>query len=135
MLLNRIGIQTNSNQRVWIFNDVIQSVNIRNRAKVDPQKPTFGIIAAEGSFVFKDTEKRFAKYCQDGEVGTNNEVFIHLYDTITNKHQTIARLKTQRWDFDADTYTMTVTLRDDIEDLQEIEVNDTSTSIELAQLY
>lgn len=131
MIVNFVEITLYSGEIETIDNLSIESVSSQNRAKIEPNKPTFGIIAGGGNLIFKDIDKKFVTYSRQGAVGADNKVVIYIKNTITGKQQVVGTWTTEKWDYDVDDNTMSVTLRDDIQDLQEIEVNDTAAYIEL----
>ena len=133
MLINTVEVSLYSGETHEVDKSSILEISSQNKAKIEPNKPTFGIIAGSGRIVFKDIDKKFVTFVRQGLLGADNKVVIYLTNTITGKKEIVGSWTSQKWDYDVDDSSMTISLRDDIEDLQEIEVNDTARYISLVQ--
>lgn len=122
-------IALNSDLIEKIDKSIIESITSENKTNFNPNTPTYGIIAGTGSLVFKDTGRKFVKYSSEGLLTANIPIKIYVKDTISGKKQIVGSWVSKDWKYDVDNDSMRVTLRDDIEDLQDIDVSDTASLI------
>lgn len=128
-----VEIALNSDLTEVLDKSVIESITSENKTNFSPNTPTYGIIAGTGSISFKDTGRKFVKYSSEGLLTANIPIKIYIKDTITGKQQIVGSWMSKDWKYDVDNDAMKVTLRDDIEDLQEIDVTDTSSIINVEE--
>lgn len=89
---------------------------VKDRA--DIEKPSFGIISTGGSLSFKDASSRFLNYANAGLLNEGIEIKIFVENTLTKKSVQVGQYYTTDWDYDNDNRSVTVSFKDDLEDLQ-----------------
>ena len=94
------------------------SAPIKDRS--DNEQPSYGIISNAGSLSLVDGTGEIKEYARMGLLTTDLDVSLTLEDTITKKHQSIGKFKTNKWSYDNMNYEVTIELKDDIERLQNI---------------
>lgn len=107
---------------LWIYgnrqNMLSLSAPIKDRS--DNEQPSYGIISNAGSLSLVDGTGEIKEYARMGLLTTDLDVSLTLEDTITKKHQSIGKFKTNKWSYDNMNYEVTIELKDDIERLQNI---------------
>ena len=89
---------------------------VKDRADID--NPSFGIISTGGSMSFKDSSSRFLNYANAGLLTEGIEIKIFVENTLTKKTVQVGQYYTADWDYDNDNRSVSVSFKDDLEDLQ-----------------
>lgn len=85
--------------------------------------PSYGIISNSGNLKFVDTNGEIKDYAENLMLTSDQKVQIFLNDTITKREEQIAIYETREWDYDNDNRTVSVSLKDDLEEWQDIQVD------------
>ena len=96
------------------------SAPIKDRS--DNEQPSYGIISNAGSLSLVDGTGEIKEYACMGLLTTDLDVSLTLEDTITKKYQSIGKFKTNKWSYDNMNYEVTIELKDDLEQMQEINI-------------
>ena len=89
----------------------------------DYQNPDYGIISNVGSISFNDFDRKFLYYLQNKDVFDFGNIFIYLNDTISKRSEQIAEFIPDYWQYDNNNRSVTVSLKDDLEEWQDIFVS------------
>lgn len=100
----------------------IQSLECSIFDRADISLPSYGIISNTGSIAFNDIDGEVRDYAEQQILKSGLNVTIALNNTLTKASQTVAVLKTADWDYDSYNRAVTVSLKDDLEEWQEINV-------------
>lgn len=96
------------------------SAPIKDRS--NNEQPSYGIISNAGSLSLVDGTGEIKEYARMGLLTTDLDVSLTLEDTITKKHQSIGKFKTNKWSYDNMNYEVNIELKDDLEQIQEINI-------------
>ena len=88
----------------------------------DIKKPNYGIISNVGNLIFKDVEGDIARYIENGMAELDLSVLAYVYNTLTKTKEQICDFKTSSLDYDNDNRSVTISLKDDLEEWQSIDV-------------
>lgn len=88
----------------------------------DISLPSWGIISNRGSLTFADYDETVRGYADDLRLSDNAKVVVYLTNTITQSVKEIKNYLTSNWDYDSNSRTVSVSLRDDLEEWQDIAV-------------
>jgi hypothetical protein len=95
----------------------------------DLKLPSFGIISNTGNIEFNDYNGEILRYAENNvlQSGIQCEVFIKnsLYEQ-EGVYERIANLETANWDYDYENKVVSVSLKDELEEWQDINVEGTS---------
>ncbi len=88
----------------------------------DLKLPSFGIISNTGNIEFNDTDGEIRDYAEQLilESGLKCEMFLN--NTLANAQERIGLFETDEWDYDNDNRVVSVSLKDDLEEWQDINV-------------
>ena len=101
------------------------STDIADRS--DFKLPSFGIISNVGQIEFNDIDGKILTYAEAGLLISGANVKIMLNNTLVDgANEEIANLKTDAWDYDNDNRVVRVSLKDDLEEWQDINVGEIS---------
>lgn len=110
-----ISIELNSRNLISISSSMVDRENFQN--------PSYGIISRTGDIEFLDSDGQVYDYAQLGLLkdGANCEIRLNntLFDGFS---QVIDIMETDKWEYDADNKTFTVSLKDDLEEWQQINI-------------
>lgn len=85
--------------------------------------PSFGIISNGGSIEFSDYDGRLLNYAESGALNEGLKCAIFINNTIRKiKHQ-VALFETSQWNYDNNNRVVSVSLKDDLEEWQNIYVD------------
>lgn len=98
----------------------IQSIERSIFDRADISMPSFGIISNTGSIDFIDFNGEFKDYAEQQILKSGLNVTIFLNDTLTKVSEVIGVLKTADWNYDSYNRTVSVSLKDNLEEWQEI---------------
>ena len=113
----------------------------------DLKLPSFGIISNTGNIKINDmydSDKKcrpILQYAEKGRLSKGLSCEVYLNNTILRKRTKVATLETDRWDYDSENFVVSVSIKDDLEELQNIEVegigynSSNSGSFTLADIY
>ena len=99
---------------------VMLSLDCETRDRSDIEKPSFGVISNGGSLSFNDGYSRFLILINSGFLSGGEEIKIFLENTVTKQRRQVGVYYADDWDFDNDSKSVSVKIRDDLEDWQEI---------------
>lgn len=88
----------------------------------DINLPSYGILSNTGNIVFNDTDGQIATYADQLVLTSGKEVICYIKETISDIQIIIARTQTDNWDYDNNNRVVTVELKDDLEEWQNIQV-------------
>ena len=87
----------------------------------DLKLPSWGIISNVGSLEFNDINKRFLAYANAGVLVEGMKCELYLNNTLVNGAiERIGTFYTDTWDYDNDNRVVSVSLKDDLEEWQNI---------------
>ena len=86
------------------------------------EQPSYGIISNAGSLSIVDGTGEIKEYARMGLLTTDLDVSLTLEDTITKKHQSIGKFKTNKWSYNNMNYEVSIELKDDLEYWQNIKI-------------
>ena len=89
----------------------------------DITMPSYGIMSNSGSFEFKDIDKEVKEYAEERLLRANMLVEFFISNTATQKTQKIGEAVTSKWNYDNNNYVVSVSLKDDIENWQDIQID------------
>ncbi len=116
------GIYLPKSQKVDYY---IKNINMRGlsstiRDRKDEELPSYGVVSNSGSLQFIDYDGRIEDYITNDIVGENMQAQIFLLNTLTHKKEVVGYLYTEKWDYDNDDKNVSVSLVDDLIELQNI---------------
>jgi hypothetical protein len=87
----------------------------------DLKLPSYGIISNTGNIEFNDTNGEILDYAEQLLLGSGLKCEIKLNNTLVDgASETIGLFKTDEWDYDNDNRVVSVSLKDDLEEWQDI---------------
>ena len=95
--------------------------NIIDRA--DISLPSWGIISNSGSLRFVDYNGDIREYAEQLRLTDNIEVRVWLKNTTSKSEKEIAHFFTSQWDYDSNNYNVNVTINDNLEEWQDINID------------
>ena len=111
----------------------------------DTKLPSYGILSNNGNLWFNDTNGAFLTYANAGVLGSGLKVHILLNNTLSKTSEEVGVFETDTWDYDNDNRSVSVSLKDDLVQWQDIYVegfgydprkpNDILTEKSMANLY
>lgn len=84
--------------------------------------PSFGIISNSGSLSFIDKDGEVADLIAQRIVNSNNVISLYLENTANGAREQVAYMNTQKWDYSTQQSIADITIKDDLEELQEIQI-------------
>ena len=116
------GIYTNLTIDICRRNLISISRSIFDRS--DLKLPSFGIISNTGNIEFNDTDGKIRDYAEQLLLESGLKCEIKLNNTlIDGASETIGLFETDEWDYDNDNRVVSVSLKDDLEEWQDINVD------------
>lgn len=98
----------------------IKSLEINLSDRADNRLPSFGIISSSGSIEFIDTNGEVNDYASTSLLQQGLDVTVHLNNTIAKQNETITAFQTAEWQYDSYNKVVTVSLKDNLQDWQNI---------------
>ena len=89
----------------------------------DISLPSWGIISNRGSLTFADYDETVRGYADDLRLSDNAKVVVYLTNTITQSVKEIKNFLPSDWDYDSNSRTVSVSLKDDLEEWQNIQID------------
>ena len=112
------GIYTEPSIEVDLKNQNALNRNIVDRA--DTMLPSYGIISNVGNIDFNDTTGNILDYANQNFLTGDMRVEFTLTNTLTKKSQLVGVFKTSEWNYDNNNRAVSVALKDDLEEWQDI---------------
>ena len=118
-----------------IYAEVSIKINRRNLISInrsifdrsDLKLPSWGIISNTGNIEFNDTDGEIREYAEELLLESGLKCEIKLNNTLVDgASETIGLFETNEWDYDNDNRVVSVSLKDDLEEWQEINVDEIS---------
>jgi hypothetical protein len=94
-----------------------RSINYRGENKL----PSYGIISNTGNLEFNDLNGEIKDYAEQLLLTSDLKVVINLNNTLANTHEQVGIFETRDWDYDNDNRSVSVSLKDDLEEWQDIQ--------------
>lgn len=88
----------------------------------DIERPSYGIISNTGSLSFIDKDGEVADYISQQLVSSENVITAYLENTATGAKEQIAYFNTQSWSYNNSQSLVNVSLKDDLEEWQDINI-------------
>lgn len=88
----------------------------------DNKLPSCGIISNTGNLEFNDLNGEIKDYAEQLLLTSDLKVVITLNNTLADKHEQIGIFETRDWDYDNENRSVSVSLKDDLEEWQDIQV-------------
>ena len=114
------GIYTEVSIEIDRRNLISLSRSIFDRS--DLKLPSWGIISNTGNIEFNDINGEVRDYAEQLLLQSGLECKIFLNNTLTNSQEQIGLFETDEWDYDNDNRVVSVSLKDDLEEWQDINV-------------
>lgn len=88
----------------------------------DNKLPSYGIISNTGNLEFNDLNGEIRDYAEQMLLTSDLKVEITLNNTLADTHEQVGIFETRDWDYDNDNRSVSVSLKDDLEEWQDIQV-------------
>ncbi len=113
-----------------IYVDISIDINYRNlislsrsiQDRSDFKLPSYGIISNTGSLEFNDLDGEIRDYAELGMLTSGLQVVIKINNTLYKTSEQIGVFQTETWDYDNYNRTVSVSLKDELEEWQNINV-------------
>lgn len=89
----------------------------------DTKLPSYGILSNNGNLEFNDTNGAFLAYANAGMLVSGLKVHILLNNTLSKSSEQVGVFETDTWDYDNNNRSVSVSLKDDLEEWQDIQVD------------
>lgn len=132
-----------------IYIDLTIELNRRNLISIersifdrtDNEEPSYGIMSNDGDIEFSDLKGEIKDYAEMDLLQSGISVEIYINNTITKTSQLIGKFDSAEWKYDNDNRSVTVKIKDDLEEWQEINIPElkyiptVSQSMTLKEIY
>ena len=115
-------IELNDGTLITIGRDNILSLNISSFEKGDIKLPSNGIISNKGNLSFSDYHNEVREYAEKLLINDKSTARVYLYNTLTKRSKQVAFLQATEWNYDNINRSVSVTLKDDLEEWQDIQI-------------
>jgi hypothetical protein len=113
-----------------IYIDISIDIDYRNLISLnrsityrsDNKLPSYGIISNTGNLEFNDLDGEIKDYAEQLLLTSDLKVVITLNNTLADTHEQVGIFETKDWDYDNDNRSVSVSLKDDLEEWQDIQV-------------
>lgn len=115
-----------------VYLDITIQVNRRNLIsleskifeRADISRPSFGIYSNSGNLTFNDWTGEIRDYAEQNLLVSDAPVMLYINNTLVKSVEPvkIAQFETETWDYNEDNRVVSVSLRDDLEEWQEITI-------------
>lgn len=112
------GIYVEINIDINYRNLIGLSAQIFDRS--DYKLPSYGIISNTGNLEFNDLDGEIKDYAEQMLLSSDLKVKIDLTDTLSGISEQVALMETENWDYDNDNRSVSVSLKDDLVEWQDI---------------
>ncbi len=102
------------------------SINFKRMMRGDQTMPSWGIISNSGNIEFNDLNQHIQEYIKKEMIKQNLKCRINLNNTLTMSSKQLATMYTDKWEYDNDSRVVNVSIKDDLEEWQEILVDEIS---------
>ena len=96
------------------------NIEISTFDRSDLQLPSWGILSNSASIEFKDTDLTFLHLAESNQLNEGAECEIRVNNTDRQSLNKIGVFKAKEWTYDNNTHTVFVSLRDNLEEWQDI---------------
>jgi hypothetical protein len=111
-----------------IYSELYIVINSRNMLsmtrtimeRADNERPSWGIISNAGNIEFKELDDEIQAYIQDEVITQGLSCKIFIKDTLSGVEEKVADFYTDTWDYNAEDKVISVSLKDDLEEWQDI---------------
>lgn len=105
-------------------NKRIISISANSFDRSDITRPSYGIISNTGELEFNDFDSEFLNYANQRLLTSDLPVSIFLNNTLyKTTRQQIGKFQTRSWNYDNNNKRVSVSLKDDLEEWQDISIN------------
>lgn len=113
-----------------IYIDLTIEINRKNLISIDRsifdrtdnEEPSYGIMSNDGNIEFSDTKGEIKDYAEMQLLQSGISVEIYINNTITKTSQLIGKFDSSEWKYDNDNRSVTLKIKDDLEEWQEINI-------------
>ena len=98
------------------------SLEVRETDRGDFSMPNYGIVSNGGSAEFNDKDGSVLQYAERGDLVEKMPVEIFIKDTIKKTEIVVGTLFTEKWNYDNNIRVVSVSLKDNLEEWQDIQV-------------
>lgn len=98
------------------------SLNSSIMSRENLKLASYGIISNSGNLEFVDTNGEIKDYAEQGILTSNLKVPIMLTNTLSKTSEQVGVFETRDWDYDNENRTVSVSLKDDLEEWQDIQI-------------
>ena len=113
----RENIEVNIDRRNLI------SLNRNISSRADGSLPSYGIKSNTGNIKFTDINGEILEYAENLLLISDLKVEIFINNTLNKTNEQVGSYRTQYWDYDNDNRTVSVSLKDDLEEWQDISID------------
>lgn len=99
------------------------SLNSSITYRGDNKLPSYGIISNTGNLEFNDLNGEIRDYAEQMLLTSDLKVVINLNNTLANAYEQVGVFETRDWDYDNNNRSVSVSLKDDLEEWQDIQVD------------
>ena len=89
----------------------------------DYKLPSYGIISNTGNIQFNDLDGEIRDYAEQMLLKSDLKVVMNINNTLAKTSQQIGEFETRQWDYDNNSRIVSVSLKDDLEEWQDIQVD------------
>ena len=107
---------------ILLNNKRIISISSKIFDRSDITRPSYGIISNTGELEFNDFGSEFLNYANQRLLTSDLPVSIFLNNTLYKTNQQIGKFQTRSWSYDNDNRRVSVSLKDDLEEWQDITI-------------
>ena len=112
------GVSLDINKRNLI------SFSADNLQRSNNETVSWGIVSNKGFIEIKDFDKRIYSLARNKMLSSNSECFISIKNTLVKgKNERIATMYTEEWEYDTESFIAKVTLKDALEEWQNINIS------------
>ena len=122
MIILTAKIEIDENTQIPINYNNLISLNCNINYRGDNKLPSYGIISNVGELEFNDFNGEVLKYAEQLLLTSGSKVVIMLMNTESNYNQIVGSFETRDWDYDNNNRRVSVSLKDDLEEWQDIQV-------------
>lgn len=107
---------------ILLNNKRIISISSKIFDRSDITRPSYGIISNTGELEFNDFNSEFLNYANQRLLTSDLPVSIFLNNTLYKTNQQIGKFQTRSWNYDNNNKRVSVSLKDDLEEWQDIPI-------------
>lgn len=110
------------NQAIEIDRKNLISLQCSLFDRSDFKLPSFGIISNTGSLRFVDGTRSIKRLAEQQKLRSGMQIILYLHDTISGAESSFGEFITGDWDYNNDNFNVSVNLKDELIELQDIVV-------------